>query len=230
MVLIAGWLASCALAAPALSAAEGEAPAATSAGAVVAPRAPSGEATAAASKQATHQVTMQDIAFHPKTIHVAVGDTITWVNEDSEPHNAIAEDSSFKTPTIEQGQTASATIDQAGTIPYFCSIHAGMKATVVAGGGGSGGGGGSSGSSGGSSGSSSHGSPTSPDSFDSGALGGSSSSPTSPPPGTSSSPASGASGPSSLPMTGQDDPLWLAFAGAWLLAVGAAIRTAARQG
>jgi plastocyanin len=231
MVLIAGWLASCALAAPALSAAEGDGPvAATSAGAVVAPAQSSGEATASQSKQATHQVTMRDIAFHPKTIHVAVGDTITWVNQDSEPHNAIANDDSFKTATIEQGQTASATIDQAGTIPYFCSIHAGMKATVVAGSGGSGGGSGSSGGSGGSGGAGSSGSGTSPDSFDSGALGGSSSSPTTPLPGaTGSGTSGGATGPTSLPMTGQGDLLWLAIAGAWLLAVGAAVRTAARQ-
>ena len=232
MVLIAGWLASCALVAPALSAAEGEAPVAeTSGGAVVAPAASSGEATASESKQATHQVTMQDIAFHPKTIHVAVGDTITWVNEDSEPHNAIANNDSFRTPTIQQGETASATIDQAGTIPYFCSIHAGMKATVVAGSGGSTGsdGGGNSGSSGGSSDSSSSGS-TAPDSFDTGALGDSSSSPTSPPPGTTGSGTTGGgTGPSSLPVTGEDDTLLLAFAGAWLLAVGAALRTAAKQ-
>jgi LPXTG-motif cell wall-anchored protein len=231
--LVGGYVACAALAAPAaLSAAEGDAGSdpVGSAGAVVAP-APTASgvevtqaAPPASSKQTTHEVVMRDISFVPKTITIDVGDTVTWRNEDSEPHNAIAEDDTFKTATIEQGETASATIEQAGTYPYFCSIHAGMKGTVKVGSGGGSGGGGS-GSSGGSGGSGSSG--TGSGSAGGDFLGDPSSSPSAGS-GTSGSSLGGGTGdPSSLPTTGQDDALWFALAGAWLLSVGAAIRAAA---
>jgi LPXTG-motif cell wall-anchored protein len=231
--LICGYVAFVALAAPAaLSAAEEEVPSEPvgSTGAVVTPTptpVPAGvevKQAEASAKQATHQVVMRDIAFVPKTITVDVGDTITWTNEDSEPHNAIANDDSFRTPTIKQGETASATIEKAGTFPYFCSIHAGMKGTVRAvGGGGSSGGGSAGGGSGsvGGSGSGSSGTGSSDDFLGDSSTG----SPTDPgTPGTSLGGSSGS--PSSLPNTGRDDAVWFALLGAWLLSVGAAIRAA----
>ena len=225
--LVGGYALVVALVAPAaLSAAqhgEAEAPV-TSGGAVTAPPASEPEAAAAtsAAKQATHEVLMRNIEFVPKTITVDVGDTITWRNEDSEPHNAIANDNSvFSTETIQQGETVSATIDEAGTIPYFCSIHAGMKGTVRAVGGGSGGGSGDSGSAGGSGGSGSAGG-SGDDFLD----------PSATPPagsGSSAGSSSSAGSDSSLPNTGQESG-WLALAGAWLLAVGATIRAALSGG
>jgi LPXTG-motif cell wall-anchored protein len=223
--LVGGYALVVALVGPAaLSAAqdgEAEAPA-TSSGAVTAPAASAEsdtiEATSSA-KQSAHEVLMRDIEFVPKTITVDVGDTITWRNEDSEPHNAIANDNSiFSTETIQQGETVSATIDQAGTIPYFCSIHAGMKGTVRAVGGGSGGGGSGGGGSGGGSGGAGSPGGSSDDFLD----------PSATPPagsGSSTGSSSSAGSDSSLPTTGQDS-VWLALAGAWLLAVGATIRAA----
>jgi plastocyanin len=227
--LVGGYALVVALASPAaLSAAqdgEAETPA-TSSGAVTAPavsaESDAVEATSSA-KQTAHEVLMRDIAFVPKNITVDVGDTITWRNEDSEPHNAIANDNSiFSTETIQQGETVSATIDQAGTIPYFCSIHAGMKGTVRAVGGGSGGGGSEGGGSGGGSGGSGSPGGSSDDFLD----------PSATPPAGSGSPAgssSSAGSDSSLPTTGLES-VWLALAGAWLLVVGATIRAALSGG
>jgi plastocyanin len=171
-----------------------------------------------AGRQATHEVAMRDIKFVPKQITVDVGDTITWRNEDSEPHNAIAKDDSFRTETIQQGETTFATINEPGSHSYFCSIHAGMTGTVVAGsagggGDGSGGGGGGSGGGSGSSGTSAGASAS---------AGGSSGITSGAASGTSSSSRSGTS---ILPATGRDE-LWFAIAGAWLLTVGAAVRAA----
>jgi plastocyanin len=188
----------------------------------VQPAAPAGDASSdevaevpAAQKAVTYEVAMRNIKFVPKKITVAVGDTIMWRNEDSEPHNAIAEDDSFRTDTIQHGETVSATIDEAGSHPYFCSIHAGMTGTVVAGssgGGGGGGGGGTGGGGGGSTGGS-------------GSAGGSTASGTSTGGSSTTTPSTGtgataSGGTSSLPSTGQEE-LWFALAGAWLLTVGA---------
>lgn len=220
--VIAGCVMIAALAAPAAlpAADDGSQDAATASGAVVAPAPADAEQSTAASssKQTTHEVVMKDIAFVPKQISVEVGDTITWRNEDSVDHNAIANDDSFSTENFGQGETASATIDHSGTIPYICSLHAGMKGTITAAGGTGGGGSGSgSGAGSGGSGGSGTGADSSPDDFltDPG---------TSPGTGLGASP-SASNGDSSLPLTGSDS-VWLAIAGAWLLSVGAAIRAA----
>jgi LPXTG-motif cell wall-anchored protein len=173
------------------------------------------QAAAGPAKQAGQEVLMQNIEFVPREITVNVGDTITWRNEDSEPHNAIAKDESFRTETIGEGETVSATIDEPGAHKYFCSIHAGMTGIVRARGSGSGsdGGGGGKGSAGGGT---TGGQPGSDLFLDE--------STKQPRAGAAASPGPAGSD-SRLPATGADAG-WFALAGAWLLAVGAAISAA----
>jgi len=88
---------------------------------------------------------MGDLFFSPSSVTIAVGDTVTWRNTGQAPHNAAADDGSFKTRDLNNGQSASETFDQAGTFSYICTIHPQMKGTVrvlasSSGGGGSGGG------------------------------------------------------------------------------------------
>jgi plastocyanin len=109
-----------------------------------------------ARKSSSTSVTMGDLFFSPASVSIAVGDTVTWNNTGQAPHNATADDGSFKTPTIENGESASHTFTQAGTFSYVCTIHPNMKGTIrVISSGGGGGGGGGGASSSGSSGSSS---------------------------------------------------------------------------
>jgi plastocyanin len=113
-----------------------------------------------AHKSASASVTMGDLFFSPSSVTIAVGDTVTWRNTGQAPHNATADDGSFHTPTLNNGQSASHTFTQAGTFSYICTIHPQMKGTIRVlasssggGGGGGNGGGASSSSSTGSSGS-----------------------------------------------------------------------------
>jgi plastocyanin len=108
---------------------------------------------AGARKSASASVTMGDLFFSPTSVSIAVGDTVTWHNTGQAPHNATADDGSFKTPDLNNGQSASHTFNQAGTFSYICTIHPNMQATIRvlssnSGGGGGGGGASSSGSSG----------------------------------------------------------------------------------
>jgi hypothetical protein len=95
---------------------------------------------------------MGDLFFSPTSVTIAVGDTVTWHNTGQAPHNATADDGSFKTPDLNNGQSASHTFNQAGTFSYICTIHPNMKGTIRVlssnSGGGGGGGASSSGSSG----------------------------------------------------------------------------------
>ena len=103
-----------------------------------------------AHKSASASVTMGDFFFSPRSVTVAVGDTVTWRNNGDAPHNATADDGSFQTPDLNKGQSASETFNRSGSFSYICTIHPQMTGTVrvLSSGGGGGGGGASSSSSG----------------------------------------------------------------------------------
>jgi len=167
-----------------------------------------------ASAAATRTVAMRNIKFNPRNITIDRGDTVTWENEDAERHNAIGEDNSFDTPVIDQGESSQHTFNNAGTIDYFCTLHANMEGTITvrgAGGGGGGGGDGSTDSGSGTGGAAGPG--TGSGTTGIGSLGTT---------GTTSSSSSS----SSLPATGSD-LLWLALIGYGLLAIGAFVRLGA---
>ena len=54
---------------------------------------------------------MGDLFFSPTSVTIAVGDTVTWHNTGQAPHNATADDGSFKTPDLNNGQSASHTFN-----------------------------------------------------------------------------------------------------------------------
>lgn len=73
-------------------------------------------------------VTVQDFAFSPGNLQVPIGATVTWTNRDSAPHNATARDGSWRTDTLSDGDSGSATFSRAGEYDYYCTIHPSMKA------------------------------------------------------------------------------------------------------
>lgn len=80
---------------------------------------------------AANAVTIQGMAFSPASLTVKVGDKVTWTNQDSVGHSATADDNSFDTGVLANGQSGSTTFGKAGTYTYHCSVHPGMKATIV---------------------------------------------------------------------------------------------------
>ena len=86
--------------------------------------APSGEAARA------EKVEIVDFAYDPDPVTVQVGGKVTWLNQDSAPHTATAEDGSFDTGTLEEGKLKSETFKQAGTYDYICEIHPDMHGVV----------------------------------------------------------------------------------------------------
>lgn len=76
--------------------------------------------------------------FSPSSISVATGDTVTWTNNGSEPHDVTGD--GLSSGTLDPGQGYSHTFSSQGTFSYICSIHPFMKGSVtVKAGGGSGG-------------------------------------------------------------------------------------------
>ena len=78
--------------------------------------------------------------FQPNPIQVQVGDTITWTNDDLEPHTVTSgsngvPDNKFNSspnfiPLMSPGATFSHTFTEAGEYPYFCLLHPNMVGTV----------------------------------------------------------------------------------------------------
>lgn len=88
--------------------------------------------TAQPARAADHQVVIKNMKFAPATLTVAIGDTVTFTNEDGAPHTATAKDGSFETGKLTQGQSATITLSAARTFDYFCSVHTSMKGQITA--------------------------------------------------------------------------------------------------
>jgi plastocyanin len=70
-------------------------------------------------------------AFNPATITVARGTTVTWKNNDGMTHTSTSDTGVWDTGDIVSGGTKTTTFNTAGTFPFHCIYHAGMKGTVV---------------------------------------------------------------------------------------------------
>jgi len=79
----------------------------------------------------TSVVHIASFAFKPATLVIHEGDTVTFVNDDSVPHTATADDKSFDSGNLDQNAKWSHTFDKAGTFKYICTYHAMMKGTIV---------------------------------------------------------------------------------------------------
>jgi plastocyanin len=92
-------------------------------------------ATAApqASKAATRQqtVTIDNFSFNAKSVTVAVGTEVTWVNHDDAPHKVVSSDQKFASPVLDTDGRFSHTFSTPGTYAYYCSLHPMMTGTIV---------------------------------------------------------------------------------------------------
>jgi plastocyanin len=86
--------------------------------------APGGDAVRSA------KVEIEDFAYNPDPVTIEEGGKVTWINRDSAPHTATAEDDSFDTGTLDEGKLKSETFKQPGSYAYICSIHPQMHGTV----------------------------------------------------------------------------------------------------
>jgi plastocyanin len=69
-------------------------------------------------------------SFSPNPLNVAVGTTVTWMNNDVTTHNATADNGLFATGSMPAGASASVKFSTAGSFVYHCTIHPGMVGTV----------------------------------------------------------------------------------------------------
>lgn len=86
---------------------------------------------AGAGKPLTHTVEIRGFQFLPAEVRVKRGDTILWINHDLAPHTATANDSSWDSAKLTNGQRWSRTMQEAGRTAYICAYHPAMKGVVI---------------------------------------------------------------------------------------------------
>jgi plastocyanin len=93
-----------------------------------------------AASPASVRVTIQNFAFSPASLNVAVGTTVTWTNKDSAAHTVTSDSNAWPdSGSLDTSKAFSFTFTKAGTFTYHCAIHPSMTATITVGGTSSGG-------------------------------------------------------------------------------------------
>lgn len=78
-----------------------------------------------------HKVAIKDVSFSPRELKVKKGDTVTWTNADERDHTVTADDGSFKSGNLGDGETFKRKFDKPGRYRYHCDYHPRMKASIV---------------------------------------------------------------------------------------------------
>jgi len=79
-------------------------------------------------------VAINNFAFHPDSISVPVGATVTWVNCEptgTEPHTTTSSTGVWDSPDLNPGDHFSHTFPAGGAFPYHCTPHPFMLGKVA---------------------------------------------------------------------------------------------------
>lgn len=89
---------------------------------------------ASGASAAMHQITIKNYAYGSGSMSISQGDTVTWTNKDSAPHDVVVTSGpvKFRSPMLPEGKSWSYTFTQSGAYSYTCSVHPDMRATVTA--------------------------------------------------------------------------------------------------
>jgi len=77
------------------------------------------------------QVRISNFTFDPPSLTVPVGATVTWVNQDDEPHTVTSQTGAFGSQALDTDESFSFHFTAPGTYVYRCGIHPHMTGTIV---------------------------------------------------------------------------------------------------
>ena len=77
------------------------------------------------------RITVKNFMFMPMTLTVTAGSTVTWANQDEEPHTVTSDTGLFHSGALDTNESFSFKFDKPGTYHFTCSIHPRMVGTIV---------------------------------------------------------------------------------------------------
>jgi plastocyanin len=81
----------------------------------------------------TKEVKIDNFAFSPRTLTVAAGTRVTWINRDDVPHTATStrKPRIFDSGTLDTDDKFSHVFTTPGTYEYFCAVHPHMTGQII---------------------------------------------------------------------------------------------------
>ena len=76
-------------------------------------------------------VDIDDHAFDPAQRNIAPRTRVMFINNDTEPHTATADNGLFDTGVLKPGESSWVSFEGAGTVTYHCELHPDMKGSIV---------------------------------------------------------------------------------------------------
>jgi glucose/arabinose dehydrogenase/plastocyanin len=76
-------------------------------------------------------IEIRSFSFHPDSLSVPAGTTVTWINRDPTDHSVSADDGSFESGDIKTGKEFNHAFIEPKTYRYRCSIHPSMTGQVM---------------------------------------------------------------------------------------------------
>jgi plastocyanin len=70
-------------------------------------------------------------SFRPASVTITAGQTVLFVNDDSDAHTVTATDKSFDSGGLDSNERWRHTFSVPGTYKYICALHPYMKGTIV---------------------------------------------------------------------------------------------------
>jgi len=87
--------------------------------------------TAESTAKVGAKVSIANFTFTPAEITIALGESVTWTNDDGAPHGLEYADGAQGTNLLLPGASFSRQFDRPGTYDYNCSVHPYMTGRVV---------------------------------------------------------------------------------------------------
>ena len=76
-------------------------------------------------------VHIKDLKYTPPTITIKAGQAITWLNDDDKDHTVVADDGSFESDNLGNGEKFKFTFKKKGKFSYHCKYHPREKGVVI---------------------------------------------------------------------------------------------------
>lgn len=84
-----------------------------------------------AQAQDANVVMIKNFMFSPMSLSIKAGSTVTWKNQDDEPHTVVSEAGLFRSSALDQSDTYQFRFEKPGVYTIFCGIHPHMKASIT---------------------------------------------------------------------------------------------------
>jgi plastocyanin len=78
-----------------------------------------------------NRIVVKDFMFTPNTLTIKAGSSVTWSNQDDEPHTVVSDAGLFRSGAMDTNESFSFKFDKPGTYHFTCSIHPRMVGTIV---------------------------------------------------------------------------------------------------